>query len=283
MSTYTAKTSARDIQKMFGSNYYAATLLFPRAIRDDVFVLYAFVRLADEIVDNPEPGTDPRTDLQAFRDMWEQTFNHIRTDDPILVAFADVCERHGIEFSLTTDFLNAMSTDLSVTRYETYADLQKYMYGSAEVIGIMLLRIFDCNDPQAIPPARAMGEAMQLSNFIRDIHDDYYTRDRIYIPQEDMEKHAVSESSLVATPSDKNVRALLKYECERINNIYDFALAGVNLLPIAVRPAVRVAAALYKEIIREIQRRDYTVSEKKIRFSKCKKLRIALLYGYVKK
>jgi phytoene synthase len=278
-----ATTTAREIQKMFGSNYYAATLLLPKGVREDVFVFYSFARLADEIVDNPSPGTDPAQKLQEFTAAWERTFHSNTDEDIILTAFAKVCKRRKIAYSLTVDFLAAMQKDLSTTRYETYGDLQKYMYGSAEVIGLVLLRIFECDDPVATAPARAMGEAMQLSNFLRDISDDYHTRDRIYVPRQDMERFSVSEEALMATPSSQPVRALIEYECKRNHEIYEAALKGIQLLPKSAQRAVRVAAALYREIIREIERGNYQVRSKKIRFSKLKKLQIALVYGYVKK
>lgn len=176
-----------------------------------------------------------------------------------------------------------MHQDLTVKRYETYTDLQTYMYGSAEVIGLILLKIFGCDEAAAEKPARALGEAMQFTNFLRDIYEDFHDRNRIYIPLADLRERNLSEADLLSIPSSQAIRSLLEFEAGRAEKLYAEAIAGISLLPKTVQPAVRAAAGLYLEILHEFARAGYIVQEKKIRFSKLKKLKIALLYAYVRK
>lgn len=268
---------------MFGSNYYAATLLLPRAIRDDVFIFYAFVRLADEIVDNPVSDSDPTTELQTFCETWRSAYTTKESNNAVLNAFADVCHRHAIPLEYIDAFLFTMQQDLHKSRYDTYADLEGYMYGSAEVIGLILLPLFGCTNESAATPARALGKAMQLTNFLRDVYEDYHERNRVYLPQEDLLSHGATESSLTEIPSPTTVRDLIRFEVSRARTLYQEAQAGIKLLPPNIQPAVRAATALYSELLTAIEKRDFAISTTKFRLSRLKKLQIALLYGYVKK
>ncbi len=277
-----ATNTAREIQRMFGSNYYAATLLLPKAIRDDIFIFYAFVRLADEIVDNATDENSASEELAFFSAAWKKMYHTGEGTDTILRAFRRVCLQHDIAYTETTDFLSAMQTDLVIKRYDTYSDLQAYMYGSAEIIGVMLTKVFGCQDEAALPYAQALGEAMQLTNFLRDIREDYIDRGRVYLPQDLLHKHSVKEGDLLKDPSTPEVRSLLEELCGKAESLYTYAQQGITLLPRNVQPAVRTASALYREIVRELARQQYNISDKKIRFSKLKKTYIALLYGYVK-
>ena len=276
-------STAQAVQKMYGSNYYTATLLLPRSVRRAVFVFYAFVRLADEIVDNPETKGDVLSELDAYGNDWRECYRTGISENDIFLAFRDVCLQYKIEYQLTEDFLWAMRQDTIKSRYTTYEELQGYVYGSAEVIGIILTKLFGCTNHKALPYAKALGSAMQLTNFLRDIKEDYELRDRVYIPQEDLAAFSVSEMELVTLPSSERVRNLMKFEINRAHDLFNEALAGVSYLPSSVQPAVRAAAALYCEILKEIERQNYVVPAEKIRFGTLTKIRLAVLYGYVKK
>ena len=267
---------------MYGSNYYATTLLLPRSVRPAVFVFYAFVRLADELVDNPQQNDDVVATLLNYENEW-RTCYHARKYNEIFLAFRDVCLQYNIDFALTEDFLAAMRQDTTTLRYESYTQLHDYMYGSAEVVGIILTKLFGCQETDAIPYAKALGSAMQLTNFLRDIKEDCEIRDRIYIPQEDLRQFAVSESELLNIPSSTKVQSLIKYELQRARALYKEASRGIPYLPHAIQPAVRAASALYSEILNEIERQHYSVPSQKIRIGRLTKIRLALLYGYVKK
>ena len=176
----------RRLNAHHGKTYYFSTLFFPPAVRRSVHALYGFVRYPDEIVDNPPPGSDP---AQALADYREATLDALKTgssDLPVLHAFADMARRHRLPPEYPLAFLDAMAMDLTRTRYETFADLQTYTYGSASVVGLMMCCVVGVSDAGALRRAHDLGLAMQLTNFWRDIGEDWATRGRIYLPQEDL-------------------------------------------------------------------------------------------------
>ena len=147
------------------------------------------------------------------------------------------------------------STKLLQRAGETYADLLDYMEGSAAVIGEMMLPVLEPTSPDAKAPARSLGLAFQLTNFLRDVDEDL-DRGRIYLPQEDIEHFGVDLNDRRATAE---FRALLGYEIERNRALYDFADTGIAMLPPRSARCVGTARVLYAQILDRIERADYDV------------------------
>jgi len=177
------------VQRHFGKSYYFATRFFPPEVRRHVYALYAFVRLPDQWVD--EPSRANADEIARHIDEYERTLRRALAgqwvDEPVLRAFAHTARVFEIPERYMHDFLNAMRMDLYRTRYRTYAELRNYMWGSAAVVGAMMLCLFRCHDEKLLPPATRMGEAMQMTNFLRDVGEDW-RRGRIYLPEEDMHR-----------------------------------------------------------------------------------------------
>lgn len=188
--------NARQIEKRHGTSYYLATLFLPKATREAVFVLYAFVRIPDEIVDNPTPGSNPTNLLQAWKSDWISTYATGKSTNNIMLATREVFLTYNIPLSLSLEFIDAMILDLTKSRYSDYTDLQNYMRGSANVVGVMLTHIFGFHDSKAFQYAEKLGEAMQMTNFLRDIKEDYRERQRIYLPQAELEAFKVTEAMI---------------------------------------------------------------------------------------
>ena len=148
-----------------------------------------------------------------------------------------------------------MTMDLTVTRYDTYADLQVYMDGSAAVIGEMMLPILEPRGPDATVPARQLGDAFQLTNFLRDVGEDL-DRGRVYLPQEDLRRFGVD-------PAERRVDdawvALMRFEIERTRRLYASTDRGLRLLPPRSARCIRSARVLYGEILDQIEARGYDV------------------------
>jgi phytoene synthase len=242
----------RELNKAYGTTYYASTFLLPRARRPHVHALYGFCRYADDIVDDlgPVPVAERAAALADFGRRFEADLAAGDSDDLVLKAVVDTVRRFDIDVDCFDRFLRSMTMDLTVATYETFDDLMEYMDGSAAVIGEMMLPILEPSDlDRARPPARDLGVAFQLTNFLRDVGEDL-DRGRVYLPQEDLRRFGVD-------PADRRVddawHALMAHEIERTRGFYASARSGEQYLPRASRRCIRVAHRLYGDILGRIE------------------------------
>jgi phytoene synthase len=242
-----------------GKTYYFSTLFFPPAVRRSVHGLYGFVRYPDEIVDNPVPGSDPARALADFRAATVRALETGRSGIPVLHAFADVARRHDIPHEYPLAFLDAMAMDLTRTRYQTFADLRTYTYGSASVVGLMMCRLLGVDDQNALARAHDLGLAMQLTNFLRDIGEDYAARGRLYIPQEELRQFGYTERMLAAAQVNDEFIALMRFQIARARAFYASADQGIPAIPSGRRLPVQLARLLYAKILDKIEENAYDV------------------------
>ncbi|NUT32860.1 MAG: phytoene/squalene synthase family protein [Hamadaea sp.] len=260
----------RELHRRHGRSYYLATRLLPAASRRHVHALYGFTRTADDLVDTP--GVTDAADRLAHlgRRLHAGLADPaaVRTD-PVLPAIVQTVAEIGLDVGELDRFLASMAMDLTVTRYETYDDLLEYMDGSAAVIGTMLLPVLAPADPHAArEPARQLGLAFQLTNFIRDVAEDL-GRGRVYLPQADLRAHGVRVEDLQAAAAGGTLRAagraassihdLLGYAVSRARIHYRAAEPGIDLLPPASARCVRVAHGVYGAILDEVEARGRDV------------------------
>ncbi len=254
----------RKLNKASGTTYYWSTNVLPRVKRHHVHALYGFCRYADDIVDelSPEGRTDIATDVRAkaLADFGDQFFADLEagdSDDLVLKAMVHTVRAFRIDPECVRRFLRSMTMDLTVETYETYDDLVGYMDGSAAVIGEMMLPILEPLDPAATEPAREVGNAFQLTNFLRDVDEDL-DRDRIYIPQEDIRRFG-AESAFVERVATPEFLALMRFEVDRTRELYRRADPGIELLPGRSGRCVGAARDLYSRILDEIEAIDLDV------------------------
>ncbi len=273
----------RRLHRMYGATYYFSTLRLPVHIRPRVHALYAFVRVPDEWVDNPR-GLSIRQQRERLR-IWRQEFRAglegIRPENAVLRAFCDAAIESQIPLEEPMAFLDAMEHDLDTDRYETYDDLKAYMRGSAAAVGVMMCYVLGAAiDEETLRSAMALGEAMQLTNFLRDIGEDA-ARGRIYIPLEDLKLCGVSESEIQVGVRTGAFMDLMRFEIERARTLYSVADSGIERLPESARKGVRLASALYSRILNRIEQRDYDVFGARIQTTKAEKLAVAarLFFG----
>ncbi|MEV6828000.1 phytoene/squalene synthase family protein [Amycolatopsis sp. NPDC051102] len=272
-----AYTECRRINAHYGRTFFLATRLLPARARPAAHALYGFARMADELVDNPEPGTDPAASLDRVGDLVDVVFDGGTPDDPVLVALADIVRRHGLSRDLFDAFLKSMRADLQPVEYRTFAELGEYMYGSAAVIGLQMLPVFGTvgAPADAEPGAIALGEALQLTNFLRDVGEDL-DRGRLYLPLNELAAFGVSRELLEARRPDPRIRAALAYFVARTRAVYRRADAGVALLRPESRPCVRTALTLYEGILDEIVALDYDILTRRAVVPKGRRLAVAL-------
>jgi phytoene synthase len=247
----------RELHRSHGRTYYLATRLLPAWKRRHVHALYGFTRYADEIVDRTEalPPAERAARLQEFAGR----FLHGQTDDPLLPAVLHTIAVFDMDHADFTKFLRSMAMDLTVTSYATYVDLLDYMEGSAAVIGTMMLPILGSHDPAAArEPARQLGLAFQLTNFVRDVAEDL-DRGRTYLPDEDLARFGVTRSELGEQRSTPQIKALIRYEVSRAREHYRAAAPGIPLLNPGSQACMRTAFRLYGGILDEVVAADYDV------------------------
>ncbi|MBA3789966.1 MAG: phytoene/squalene synthase family protein [Rubrobacter sp.] len=265
----------RQAQRTHSRTYYFSTQLFPPEVRPHVHALYAFMRYADEIVDNPH-GTSQEEQLIGLELFERETVAAVGGEEvpnPVLRAFANTVRARGIGPESITAFMQSMKMDTRVSRYRTYADLEIYTHGSAAVVGLMMSRVMGVTDERAVPHAEALGVAMQLSNFLRDIREDW-ERGRIYVPLEDLERFGYSEENISAGVVDKRFAGLMEFQIQRTRGLYDFAAHGMGYIPRGRRFPVLVAGELYEDILDRIEAQGFDVYTRRAETSQARKLAV---------
>jgi phytoene synthase len=259
----------RQLARAHGTTYYWASMLLPTPRRRNVWALYAFARVADDIVDDiHEPAIVRAAALQEFCTRFFVDLDAGTSDHPVLAAVVDTVRHLGIDPQCFRRFVCSMTMDLTISGYDTWDDLLVYMDGSAAVIGELMLPVLEPLSPDALQPARDLGLAFQLTNFLRDVGEDL-GRDRVYLPRDDLERFG-------AEPRRRRVddawRALMRFEIVRCRCLYDSADAGLPLLPGASERCVRTARTLYAQILDRIEQADYDVFASRARVPTWRKL-----------
>ncbi|WP_396928914.1 phytoene/squalene synthase family protein [Mycolicibacterium sp.] len=259
----------RVINARYGKTFFLATRLLAPYQRPAVHALYGFARRADDILDDCDAGQgiDQRTsELTSLSNrLFTSLVDHEPgDDDPILAAVVDTARRYDIGWELFDDFLASMRMDLTVTDYPDRRALERYMYGSAEVIGFQMLPILGTIVPreEAAPYAAALGKAFQLSNFLRDVDEDL-ARGRVYLPADELAVHGVDRDLLVWCHENRRtearVRTALIEQHARTREVYAQAYPGIAMLRPISRPCVETALNLYSKILSRIEALDFEI------------------------
>jgi phytoene synthase len=263
------------IARREAKNFYYAFLALPKAKRDAICAVYAFMRHADDLSDDETRSREQRrADLQAWLESWHRAAAGQATTDPVFLALSDARRRFDIPMELLDHLVQGTAMDLHAPAsgaYDTYAtfdDLRQYCYYVASVVGLVCIRIFGYSDPGAEGLAEETGLAFQLTNILRDVREDA-ARGRIYLPLNEMERHGVGVEELAGIRAGSQItpgqRALLASIAQRAQNFYE---SGRELLPLIAadaRPALWVLVQIYRDLLRRIERRNYDVFSERVR------------------
>lgn len=266
------------ITRQYGTSFYFATQFFPKEIREGIYAIYAFARIPDEIVDDPQKDNleITRQRLESWINDWREAYWAGRSEDVTVDAIVKSFRKFAIPIEECEAFFRSMLMDLEKNEYSDFRELEDYMYGSAGVIGLMVTRVIGYSDESAFKFAIKLGYAFQLTNFLRDIREDFDQLGRIYMPLEDLARFGLSQSDIAGRVRDRRFAEFMKFQIERNRQLYREALPGIKLLHWRGRLAVRVAFVLYKAILGEIEKADYNVYAGRVRTSRRQKIALSI-------
>ena len=269
--------AAREICRRHARSFYTASFFLPKLKRDAAYAVYAFCRLLDDATDLSPDAATTEAALARFTALLDNVYTQAPPageDETSLAiaAFTQTVRDFAVPRAYFDELAVGCRMDLTITRYATWADLQVYCYRVAGVVGLIMCRVFELPDPAAEAQAVQMGNAMQLTNILRDVKEDW-ERGRIYVPGEDLLRFGVNEIDLAAGRVSDNFVALMQFEIERARSLYRESFAGLKSLPAdGSRGTAAAMAVIYSGILDAIERQNYDVFTSRAHLSLPQKL-----------
>jgi 15-cis-phytoene synthase len=291
-----AYSVCKGITRRAAKNFYYAFLVLPRRKREALCAVYAFMRLCDDITDDPKLSfAERRQKLDGWLEALHRAQQGHPTDDAILLALTDAQRRHAIPAGLLDELAHGTAMDVEqeessaqtssapglTVQYKTFEDLRLYCYRVASVVGLVCIHVFGYRDPAAETLAERCGLAFQLTNIIRDVKEDA-SLGRVYLPEEDLAKFNLSASELLATPDPGRFRPVLALEADRAREFYAAGDALIPYISEDSQPGLWVLVHIYHRLLEKIAENQYDVFTAKISLSTWEKLRI-LAKGFLKR
>jgi phytoene synthase len=269
----------RRVMHAASKNYSYASTFLPAEKRPHVEALYALMRVGDDRVDVSHEGfASPLEAINNWEHLYWHAFETGTSPHPVMRAYLDTARAFDIPAEVMRPYFQAMRDDLTVTRFATFDDLLGYMDGSALPVGRAMTYLLGTRSgasiEDALPGADALSIAMQLSNFWRDIGEDYHQIGRIYLPGEDMESFGVGEDDIAHKRITPGFVALLEYQITRTERYYQQAREAISLLA-SGQWAVMSGLEIYHAILPAIRRNGYDVFTQRARASSAHKLGLA--------
>lgn len=258
------------VTKTHSQTFFKASGLLPPEKRRSVRALYAFCRATDDLIDE----THGAAHAQQVLDGWHGrlSYPHAAAHDPVPLAWADAQARHGIPRGYADQLIAGVARDLTQQRYASFPELAEYCYGAASTVGLMSMHIIGFASHAALPYAVKLGVALQLTNILRDVGEDWRSG-RLYLPLDELAGFGLGEADIAAGRVDGRWRAFMRFQIERVRRLYDAAMPGIALLDADGRFAIAAAASLYRAILGDIEAHDYDVFRRRARVDSWGKLR----------
>ena len=274
-----AYRQAESITAQHSKSFYYASGLLPEEKRSAVRALYAFCRTVDDIVD--ESSDEER---EAQLDYWRALVENASFADHDLVAaaWADTLNRYHIPRHYALQLIDGVARDLCQVRYQTFEELATYCYGVASTVGLMSMYIVGFDSGEAVPYAIKLGVALQMTNILRDVGEDY-CNGRLYLPREELTFYGIQESDIATGRITDNWRQFIKFQIERTRQLYAESWEGVKMLEREGHLAIGAASVFYQGILDDIENHDYDVFNRRASLGTWAKIsRIPALWWKVK-
>jgi squalene synthase HpnC/squalene synthase HpnD len=268
------------------SNFYYAFFLLPKPKRDALAALYAFMRLVDDVADEGHDLTAKRRGLADWRAALDDAVTgEVQLVDgttalnsaapsgaaEVLPALVDTMERYKMPARYLHDLISGAEMDLTLRSYPTFDRLREYCYRVAGTVGLTCTHVFGFHDPRALDLAEKLGLAFQLTNIIRDVHDDY-ALGRVYLPEEDLARYGVSPQDFGESEATLGVRELLRFEADRAWQCYEEGAALFGLIDRESRGALWLLVHTYSALLTRIESLDFAVLGERVRLSRVEKM-----------
>jgi len=272
----------RHIARSAAKNFYYGFLALPARKRNALSAVYAFMRHADDISDDPSIPCDQRREkLKEWMNALRRVVEGERTDDPVLMALADTQKGFNIPLDLLEKLVQGTAMDLPqaddkgqcnpAVHYETFDQLYDYCYHVASVVGLICIRVFGYRDPHAEKLAEETGVAFQLTNIIRDVKEDSQLG-RVYLPVEDLHRFGVEASVLSNGNAAIALRPVLEFEAQRAREYYRSAEELLPLIDDDSQPALWTLVEIYRRLLERIAARNYDVFSERVHLSSAEKI-----------
>lgn len=258
------------VASQHSKSFYMSSALLPEEKRSAVRALYAFCRIVDDIVD--EGSVVGRA---AELDYWRGVVQGLlrpRPDDLIAQAWVDARNRYHIPARYALQLIDGVARDLNQTRYKSFDDLATYCYGVASTVGLMSMYIVGFKSSEALPYAIKLGVALQLTNILRDVGEDF-RNGRVYLPQDELKAFGLSENDLARGLVDDRWRKFMQFQIKRNQELYQEAQKGIQFLDRDGQMAIGASADFYQSILGVIKTNDYDVFSRRASLGSWGKIR----------
>jgi phytoene synthase len=282
ISLFDSQNFCKQITRHHAKTFYFASNVLPTQKRTDAYAVYAFCRHVDDQIDL---APDEAARLRAMTDLSyllhatylpETSAEPFKNSLPWLRAFRETIRRRAIPISYFEDLLKGVEMDCGRVRIQTWEELDSYCYHVASVVGLIMVHVLTEPSPELLKPARDLGTAMQLTNILRDIAEDWQ-RDRLYLPADELKKFGLTEADIASKRADDSFREMMRFQISRARAYYHLAEPGIAALPAdGSRFCARLMSTVYGAILDQIERADYQVYRGRVRVSFLRKLWLAL-------
>jgi phytoene synthase len=281
ISLSASREACRQMTRHHARTFYFASHALPARKRSDAYAVYAFCRYVDDEIDLA-PGEAER--VSAFAKLGKildaayqpESSDGLLSSLSWLRSFCETIHRRSIPRSYFEDLLAGVEMDRGRVRIANWEELERYCYHVASVVGLIMVHVLTEPAPELLKPAADLGTAMQLTNILRDIAEDWQ-RDRLYLPLDELAKFGLTEEDIARQRMGDSFQALMRFQIGRARAYYSYADAGIVLLPDdGARYCARLMSTIYGAILDEIERANYQVYRGRVRVSFARKLGLAM-------
>jgi 15-cis-phytoene synthase len=265
-----AYDTCNRITRQHSKSFHFASALLPVEKRSATRALYAFCRVVDDIVDESTLAVDVK--LKKL-DNWKNVVMTLNApdSDPVARAWVDTMNRYNIPRHYAIQLIDGVSRDLTQAKYDTFEDLATYCYGVASTVGLMSMYIIGFKNNDALPYAIKLGVALQMTNILRDVGEDF-KKGFLYLPQSELIEFGLTEENISDATVNDDWREFMRFQIARSRQLYSDAQPGVRLLEREGRLAILAASDFYQGILEDIEKNDYDVFNRRASLSAWGKL-----------